>query len=89
MSDMLKSFWDAVCAFRRYLVADMTPTADRRELAKAGGSLKVTTEDALWLSCLRRAAVMPNRAEWDADAAWLLIAGTGSGVVRIVEGVES
>jgi len=74
-----------------WLAMDGTPPADRAEVEKArptGGSVRVvppSPADARWQSCLRRCAVMPNRAEFDQGAAFLLIAATGNGHVRIVE----
>ena len=44
----------------------------------------------LWALALRRARALPNRPEWDGQAASLLIAGTSrTGVVRLADGVDA
>lgn len=44
----------------------------------------------LWALALLRARTLPNRPEWDGQAANLLIAGTSrTGVVRLAEWVDA
>ena len=46
--------------------------------------------DYLWYLTGKRGASLPNRPEWDGQAANLLIAGTSrTGVVRLAEGVDA